>query len=198
MRWYGKREPEGEDERVLRMKEMTDEGLLNQIRRIKLLILDVDGVMTDGRIIIDDAGSESKHFDVRDGHGLKMLMRYGIDVALLTGRKSRVVDHRAAELGITEVHQGIWNKREVFDEILRRRNLAAEETAYVGDDVVDVPLLRRVGFGVAVADACPEAIGAAGYVTEHSGGRGAVREVCEVILRAQGRWDDVAARYEFV
>ena len=180
------------------MKEVTDEHLLNRIRRIKLLILDVDGVMTDGRIIIDDAGLESKHFDVRDGHGLKILMRYGIDVALLTGRKSRVVDHRAADLGITEVHQGIWNKREVFDDILRRRNLVAEETAYIGDDVVDVPLLRRVGFGVAVADACPEAIRAAGYVTEHSGGRGAVRETCEMILRAQGGWGDVAARYELV
>jgi 3-deoxy-D-manno-octulosonate 8-phosphate phosphatase (KDO 8-P phosphatase) len=178
------------------MKEATDEQLLSRIRRIKLLILDVDGVMTDGKIIIDDAGLESKQFDVKDGHGLKILMRYGIDVALLTGRKSRVVDHRAADLGITEVHQGIWNKREVFDDILRRRNLAAEETAYIGDDIVDVPLLRRVGFGVAVADACPEAIRAAVYVTEHSGGRGAVREVCEMILRAQGRWEDVVARYE--
>ncbi|MBM4314318.1 MAG: HAD-IIIA family hydrolase [Deltaproteobacteria bacterium] len=180
------------------MKETTDEHLFNRLRRIKLLILDVDGVMTDGRIIIDDAGLESKQFDVRDGHGLKMVMRYGIDVVLLTGRKSRVVDHRAADLGITEVHQGIWKKREVFDDILKRRNLAAEETAYIGDDVVDVPLLRRVGFGVAVADACPEAIRAAVYVTVHSGGRGAVREVCEMILRAQGRWGEVIAWYELV
>lgn len=187
-----------EGERYFKMKEVTDEHLLRRIRRIKLLVLDVDGVMTDGRIIIDDAGLESKEFDVRDGHGLKMLMRYGIDVVLLTGRKSRVVDHRAADLGITEVHQGIWNKREVFDDILMRRNLVAEETAYIGDDIVDVPLLRRVGFAVAPADASPDAIRAAGYVTEHSGGRGAVREVCEMILRAQGRWGDVASRYELV
>lgn len=179
------------------MKEVTDERLLSRIRGIKLLILDVDGVMTDGRIIIDDSGLESKHFDVKDGHGLKILMRYGIDVVLLTGRKSRVVDHRAADLGIKEVHQGIWDKREVFDEILKRRKLSPEETAYVGDDVVDIPLLKRVGFGVAVADACPEATGVADYVTEHPGGRGAVREVCEVILKAQGRWREVAARYEF-
>lgn len=179
------------------MKEVTDERLLSRIRGIKLLILDVDGVMTDGRIIIDDSGLESKHFDVKDGHGLKILMRYGIDVVLLTGRKSRVVDHRAADLGIKEVHQGIWDKREVFDEILKRRKLSPEETAYVGDDVVDIPLLKRVGFGVAVADACPEATGVAHYVTEHPGGRGAVREVCEVILKAQGRWEEVAARYEF-
>ncbi len=179
------------------MKEVTDERLLSRIRGIRLLILDVDGVMTDGRIIIDDAGLESKHFDVRDGHGLKILMKCGIDVVLLTGRKSRVVDHRAADLGIKEVHQGIWNKREAFDEILERRKLTPEETAYVGDDVVDIPLLKRVGFGVAVADACLEAREAADYVTEHSGGRGAVREVCEVILKTQGRWGDVAARYEF-
>ena len=179
------------------MKELSDMHLINKIRGIKLLILDVDGVMTDGRIIIDDAGLESKHFNVRDGHGLKILMRCGIDVVLLTGRKSGVVDHRAADLGITEVHQGIWNKREVFDEILKRRKLTPEETAYVGDDVVDIPVLKRVGFGVAVADACPEVLGIADYVTEQSGGRGAVREVCEVILKAQGRWGEVAARYEF-
>ena len=104
------------------MKEETDEHLLMRIRRIKLLILDVDGVMTDGRIIIDDAGLESKHFDVRDGHGLKILMRYGIDVALLTGRKSRVVDHRAADLGITEIHQGIWNKRGCLCDRTSRRS----------------------------------------------------------------------------
>jgi 3-deoxy-D-manno-octulosonate 8-phosphate phosphatase (KDO 8-P phosphatase) len=179
------------------MKEVTDEHLLSKIRGIKLLILDVDGVMTDGRIIIDDAGLESKNFDVRDGHGLKILMRCGIDVVLLTGRKSRVVEHRAADLGITEVHQGIWNKREIFDEIIDRRKLSPVVTAYVGDDVVDIPLLKRVGFGVAVADACPEAAKIADYVTEHSGGRGAVREICELILKVQDRWREVAERYEF-
>ena len=128
------------------VEDVIDERLLKKIRKVKLLILDVDGVMTDGRIIIDDAGLESKQFDVRDGHGLKMLMRCGIDVALLTGRRSRVVEHRAADLGITEVHQGVWNKAEAFAGILERRKLAPEETAYVGDDVVDIPLLKRVGF----------------------------------------------------
>ncbi len=186
--------PAGRGESV---KEVTDVQLLNRIRGITLLILDVDGVLTDGRIIIDDAGLESKQFDVRDGHGLKMLMRCGIDVVFLTGRKSLVVDHRAADLEIKEVHQGIWNKREVFDEILKRRKLSPEETAYIGDDVVDIPVLKRVGFGVAVADACPEAVGVADYVTERPGGRGAVREVCEMILKVQGRWGEVAARYEF-
>ena len=179
------------------MGEVTDERLLNKIRRVKLLILDVDGVLTDGRIIIDDAGAESKNFDVRDGHGLKILMRYGIEVALLTGRRSQVVEHRAAELGIAEVHQGIWNKAEAFAEILQRRNLLPEETAYAGDDIVDIPVLRQVGFAIAVADAVPEVRNIADYVTGCRGGRGAVRELCEVILRAQGFWADVAVRYEF-
>jgi 3-deoxy-D-manno-octulosonate 8-phosphate phosphatase (KDO 8-P phosphatase) len=160
------------------VKEGTEERLLKKIRKVKLLILDVDGVLTDGRIVIDDAGLESKAFDVKDGHGLKILMRSGIDVVLLTGRRSRVVEHRAADLGITEIHQG-------------------EETACVGDDVVDIPLLRRAGFSVAVADAVPEVRQIADYVTQHGGGRGAVREVCEAILKAQNRWADVAARYEF-
>jgi 3-deoxy-D-manno-octulosonate 8-phosphate phosphatase (KDO 8-P phosphatase) len=164
---------------------------------VKLLILDVDGVMTDGRIILDDAGLESKRFDVRDGHGLKMLMRCGIDVALLTGRRSRVVECRAADLGIAEVHQGALNKAEVFSEILKHRGLSPEETASVGDDVVDIPLLRRTGFSVAVADAVPEVRRIVDYVTPQAGGRGAVRQVCEMILKAQGRWSDVAARYEF-
>lgn len=178
------------------MEEQIDERRREKIRAVKLLILDVDGVLTDGRIIIDDAGWESKQFHVRDGHGLKMLMRCGIEVALLTGRRSRVVEYRAADLGITEVHQGVWNKAEVFAAICQRRNLAPEQTAFVGDDVVDVPVLRRVGFSVAVADAVDEVLKVADYVTRHGGGLGAVREVCELILKAQNRWVDVAARYE--
>jgi 3-deoxy-D-manno-octulosonate 8-phosphate phosphatase (KDO 8-P phosphatase) len=177
--------------------EAMDEGLQEKIRRVKLLLLDIDGVMTDGRIIVDDAGLESKHFDVRDGHGLKLLMRYDIGVVIVTGRRSRVVEHRAADLEIAEVHQGIWHKGEVLEGILARRNLVAEETAYIGDDIVDIPLLRRVGFAVAVADAVPEVVGVADYVTRRPGGRGAVREVCELILKGRGLWPEVAARYEF-
>ena len=175
----------------------TDERLWEKIRRVRLLMLDVDGVLTDGRIIVDDAGLESKHFDVRDGHGLKLLMRYDIGVAIVTGRRSRVVEHRAADLEIAEVHQGVWHKQEVLAGILEQRKLAAEETAYIGDDIVDIPLMRRVGFAVAVASAVPEVIGAADYVTRCPGGRGAVREVCELILKAKGLWAEVAARYEF-
>jgi 3-deoxy-D-manno-octulosonate 8-phosphate phosphatase (KDO 8-P phosphatase) len=176
---------------------VTDQGISDKILKIKLLILDVDGVLTDGRIIMNDAGQETKHFDVKDGHGIKILMRCSIDVVLLTGRKSQVVERRAADLGILEIHQGIWNKGEALDNILRARNIPAEEVAYIGDDIVDIPVMKRVGFGVAVADACSEVIAVADYVTERSGGRGAVREVCEMILKGQGRWGEVATRYGF-
>lgn len=180
------------------MGEVLDEELLKKIRLIRLLILDVDGVLTDGRIIMNDNGQEIKHFDVKDGHGIKIVMRHGIDVVFLTGRRSEVVEHRARDLGVSEVHQGIWNKVEAFEEILRRRNLDRDHVAYVGDDVVDIALLKRVGFSVAVADASEDVKKVADYVTKKSGGRGAVREVCEIILKAQEKWDEVATRYDFI
>ena len=114
-----------------------------------VFILDVDGVLTAGRIIMDDDGREIKHFDVRDGHGIKILMRFDIDVVLLTGRKSSVVEHRARDLGIREVHQQIWDKVAAFEGILERRGLTADQVAFMGDDVVDIPLQRRVGFSAA-------------------------------------------------
>ena len=177
---------------------MADESLARKIEQVRLLILDVDGVLTDGKIIIDDAGREIKHFDVKDGHGLKILLRCGIDVVLLTGRRSSVVLHRARDLGIEEVHQGVFNKCEVLDEILRKRNLQDIHAAFVGDDVVDIPLLRKVGFSVAVADASEDVKAVVDYITTKGGGRGAVREVCEIILKGQGKWEDVARRYEFI
>lgn len=178
------------------MKALSKSTLVQRIRKIRVLVLDVDGVLTDGRIILDDRGREVKFFDVRDGHGLKMLMRTGIEVAVLTGRRSRVVEHRARELGITEVHQGALNKLEVFEALLNRMGFAASEAAYAGDDIVDVPVLRRAGFSVAVANAVTEAKRVAHYVTRQRGGHGAVREICEVILKAQDRWRDIKTRYE--
>jgi 3-deoxy-D-manno-octulosonate 8-phosphate phosphatase (KDO 8-P phosphatase) len=174
-----------------------DDKVIARIRLIRLLILDVDGVMTDGRIIMDYAGREIKNFDVKDGHGIKVLMRYGIDVVLVTGRRSTVVEHRARDLGISEVHQGVTNKLEIVDTILRNRSLNYEHIAFVGDDIVDIPLLRRVGFSAAVADAAEDVKKCADYVTIKKGGRGAVREVCEVILKAKGEWTDVANKYGF-
>lgn len=179
------------------MTNTGDAPMEEKIGAIRVLMLDVDGVLTDGRIIMDDGGRETKHFDVKDGHGLKMLMRCGIAVVLITGRKSEVVSHRARDLGITEVHQSIWDKAGLFESLVARMNLRPEEVAYIGDDVVDIPLFRRVGFAVAVRDAVPEAKKAAHYVTRKRGGRGAVREVCEIIMKAQNHWAEVAGKYEF-
>ena len=180
------------------MREMITEALQEKIKPVRVLILDVDGVLTDGEIIIDDVGRETKHFNVRDGHGLIMLMRYGVEVVLLTGRTSQVVSHRALDLGIKEIYQGVFNKLIVFEEILRKKNIVPAATAFVGDDVVDVPVLRRVGFSATVADASADLKNVVDYVTEHKCGRGAVREICEIILKAQGKWPEVAARYELL
>ncbi len=163
-----------------------------------MLLLDVDGVMTDGRIIMDSEGRELKNFDVRDGHGLVLLQRYGIQVGILTGRTSKVVDHRARDLKITEVYQGALNKAEVFEKILKNSNVSPIEVAFVGDDIVDIPVLKRVGFSAAVADALEIVKRSVDYVTTNPGGHGAVREICEMILQAQKRWSDVAKRYDFV
>jgi 3-deoxy-D-manno-octulosonate 8-phosphate phosphatase (KDO 8-P phosphatase) len=168
-----------------------------KLKGIKLLILDVDGVMTDGRIIMDHEGHEIKHFDARDGHGLKIIQRYGIEVVLLTGRKSEVVNHRARDLGIKDVYQGLVNKKDVLEEILQKHNLPASAAAFLGDDIVDIPVLKRVGFSAAVADALDVVKKSVDYVTGHKGGRGAVRELCELILQAQDKWPEIAAKYEF-
>jgi 3-deoxy-D-manno-octulosonate 8-phosphate phosphatase (KDO 8-P phosphatase) len=163
--------------------------------RIKLLILDVDGVLTDGRIIMDNEGNELKAFHVRDGHGIKMLQREGMHVALITGRQSGVVARRAAELGITEVHQGSKNKLDAYGKVLLRFGVTAEETAYVGDDIVDVPVMVRVGLPAAVEDASEEAKEYALFVTRNRAGRGAVREVTDLLLRAKGRLDAIVEGY---
>ncbi len=176
------------------MKRVSEE-VAAKIKKITHLILDVDGVMTDGRIIYDDRGQELKFFDVKDGHGLKLLMRAGIDVILLTGRRSLAVDHRAKDLGIKEVHQGSRNKAQVYDQILKEKGLPAERLACMGDDLTDIPLLRRSGFSIAPADASEHVIQVVDYVTAKEAGRGAVREACELILQAQGKWDEVVARY---
>ena len=172
------------------------EGALSEkLKKIVLMVLDVDGVLTDGKIIIDDLGNESKHFHVRDGHGLKLLMRGGVDVALLTGRTSEVVNHRARELGITTVRQGAKDKAEELAEMLAEKHISHDHVAYMGDDVVDVPAFRMVGFSVAVADAPDYVKTHADYITEKEGGDGAVREICELILKARGTWDMVTERY---
>lgn len=164
--------------------------------RVKLLVLDVDGVLTDGRIIMDHEGREIKAFDVRDGHGIKLLREAGIEVAVLTGRNSPVVQHRAEDLGIPWVRQGVNDKVKAYQEIAREAGIGDEEACFVGDDLVDIPLLKRVGIPVVVADGVHEAKQCALYVTQSPGGRGAVREVCDLLLQAQGKWDEILRRYE--
>ncbi|MBW1675850.1 MAG: HAD-IIIA family hydrolase [Deltaproteobacteria bacterium] len=163
-----------------------------RVERVKLVVLDVDGVMTDGRLIYHDDGTESKAFDVRDGHGTKMLKQAGIETVLVSGRSCPLVDKRAADLGITEVVQGVRDKVPILEEILPQRDLKFEQVAFVGDDVVDLTVMNRVGFAVAVADASEYLFYVAHYVTLAPGGRGAVREVAELI---QGLWDKVASPY---
>ncbi|RLB73807.1 MAG: phenylphosphate carboxylase subunit delta [Deltaproteobacteria bacterium] len=166
-----------------------------QLAKIKLLLLDVDGVLTDGRIIYDNHGNELKAFDVKDGHGLKLLQRTGIKVGIITGRSSAVVTRRAQELGIEILYQGALRKLEPYLEILSEQGLIDEQVAYIGDDLVDLPILQRVGFSATVADAVPEVFPYVDYIATRPGGCGAVREVCDLLVRASGQWDDLTKRY---
>lgn len=177
------------------MRKISEKKLLEIANNIKVLMLDVDGVLTDGSIILDNVGNEFKSFNVRDGHGIKMLMRSGIEVALITGRYSRVVDRRAHELGIKEVFQKCRDKIIAYRQLAEKYSLKDNEIAYIGDDVVDIPLLKRSGLSVAVADAHEEVKAFAMMVTKNRGGRGAVREVCDFLLRAKGLWQDIINGY---
>jgi 3-deoxy-D-manno-octulosonate 8-phosphate phosphatase (KDO 8-P phosphatase) len=159
-----------------------------KLAAIQLLVLDVDGVLTDGRFFLTETGEEYKAFDSKDGHGLRLLMKGGVRVLIISGRNSKAVDHRAKELGITGVHQGIKDKETLLRDILAQERLKKEEVCCVGDDLPDLPLFSHAGVSVAVADAVPELRQAATLTTKSHGGAGAVREVCELILKAKGLW----------
>ncbi|EXJ16379.1 3-deoxy-manno-octulosonate-8-phosphatase KdsC [Imhoffiella purpurea] len=163
--------------------------------RIRLVIFDVDGVLTDGSLYLGDDGLEYKAFHSRDGHGMVMLQETGVRLAVITGRSSQVVQMRMASLGISEVYQGHRDKRPPYEELKQRLDLQDEAIAYVGDDLVDLPVMRHVGLAVAVADAHPRVREQAHWTTDASGGRGAAREVCELILEAQGNLERVMERY---
>jgi 3-deoxy-D-manno-octulosonate 8-phosphate phosphatase (KDO 8-P phosphatase) len=165
----------------------TKTNLQSKAKKIKLLLLDVDGVMTDGRIILDEHGNELKAFHVRDGHGIKMAQRAGIIVGIITGRTSEVVNIRARELGIQEVHQGFHEKIAAYDSILVKYGLHDAAVAYMGDDIVDLEIFMRAGFAVTVADADPAVMPYVDLVTKAAGGRGAVREFINLILKHQGK-----------
>ncbi len=169
--------------------------LEKRILRIRMMIFDVDGVLTDGRIIYTDAGSELKEFDAQDGHGIKLLQRAGIEVSLISGRACGAVEHRARSLGITRLYQGSKVKLEAYGQLLSETGLKEHETGFMGDDLIDIPVMRRAGFSVAVPNGASHIFPFAHYITRASGGRGAAREVCEMILQVQGLWESVTERY---
>jgi 3-deoxy-D-manno-octulosonate 8-phosphate phosphatase (KDO 8-P phosphatase) len=162
---------------------------------IQLLVLDVDGVLTDGTVIINADGSESKPFNVLDGHGIRMWQRVGLKVAFLSGRFSQATKHRAEQLGIDHCVQDCFEKLPPLKKLLEQMGLPASRAAYIGDDLLDLPPIRYVGFGAAVANAVDEVKDTADYVTTRRGGDGAVREVIEYILKNTGRWPELMKRY---
>ncbi|MEE9303213.1 MAG: 3-deoxy-manno-octulosonate-8-phosphatase KdsC [Thiotrichaceae bacterium] len=166
-------------------------------RDIKLVILDVDGVLTDGSLFFDNSGQEYKAFNSKDGHGIRMLQEGDIEIALITGRKSELVLHRAKNLKISPslIYQGYRDKRPAFNDLLEKTGLSAKNIAYVGDDVIDLPIMSKVGLAIAVHDAHHFVIKHADWVTQAAGGRGAVREVSEMILDAQGKLDMMLDSY---
>jgi len=169
--------------------------LADRCRRIELLLSDVDGVLTDGGITYDNQGIEHKKFHIRDGLGIKLWQRAGFKFGVLTARTSHIVKLRASELGIEIVRQGFEQKLPVLREVLKQLSLKPEQCAYIGDDLTDLPCIRNVGLGVAVADASEDVQAAAGFITRLGGGQGAVRELIELLLKAKGRWDETIHTY---
>jgi 3-deoxy-D-manno-octulosonate 8-phosphate phosphatase (KDO 8-P phosphatase) len=167
----------------------------DRLKQVRMLLLDVDGVLTDGRIIYDDRGVETKEFNVKDGLGIRMLLTAGIAVGIVTGRSCPALTHRCRNLGIDLVLDGVQNKAETLERILGNHPLAPEEVAFMGDDLPDLPLMRRVGLSIAVADAHPLVAAHAHVVTVAKGGGGAVREISEAILKAQGLWEKALDRF---
>ena len=163
--------------------------------KIKLVLFDVDGVLTDGKILMHADGSESKTFDIKDGTGIVWALRQGLTVGFLSARSSAATAQRAAQLGVTLVHQGVRSKLDTYDQIVDGLILDDDQTAYMGDDLLDLPVLMRVGLATAPADAAAEVRSRVHWVTNSKGGSGAARELIEVILRAQGRWEALLATY---
>jgi len=169
--------------------------LKERFSRVRLLLLDADGVLTDGRIIYDSSGRDSKFFDVHDGLGVYVLHKSGIETVIITAKNSRTLALRAKDMRVSEVFADIFPKTAVLGKIMKKYKVSSEEICFVGDDLVDLSLLRRVGLPVAVSNAASEIKDAAVYITAAAGGRGAVREVAEMILKSQGKWEDVLKFY---
>ncbi len=168
---------------------------LVRAKQIKLLLLDVDGILTDGSLVFTASGEEAKTFNSQDGLGIRLVQKAGVEVGIITARQSEAVRHRARNLGLKHVYQGMSNKIEAFEQILTDLNLAPEQVAYMGDDWLDLPLLIRVGLAATVADGVREVKAVAHYICANPGGRGAVREVCELIIEAQGKFAELLLEY---
>lgn len=166
-----------------------------KIRPIQFLVLDVDGVMTDGTIVYTSSGEEIKAFNVKDGAGLKYWTRAGHKAAFITGRESAIVERRASELDIAYLAMNVKAKLPVFENVLEKFNLQPHEVAVMGDDLMELPMMRRAGLAIAVADAMTDVKDNADWVTQHNGGKGAVREIIDHILKIQGKWDTIMSRY---
>ena len=172
------------------------EELRARAGKIKVLLLDVDGVLTDGRIIYDSKGRDSKFFDVHDGMGAYALYKAGIKVIIVTAKRSRAIEPRARDMHIAEVFADVSPKSAILAKIVKKYRVTPEEVCFMGDDLVDLGLMKIVGLPIAVFNACPEIKQVAGYITINHGGRGAVREVAELILKAKGKWEEIVRFYE--
>jgi 3-deoxy-D-manno-octulosonate 8-phosphate phosphatase (KDO 8-P phosphatase) len=171
--------------------------VLSRAKRVELLLLDVDGILTDGGIILISSGEEIKVFSVLDGMGIKLLQKIGVELGIVSSRNSKVVEHRGRELGIELIIQGELDKLSAVESILKQKGLTFESVAYMGDDWVDIPLLKKAGLAISVPNAWPPVKDYAHYITTKEGGKGAVREVCELIIRAKGKWEEVFSRYSY-
>lgn len=173
-----------------------EETILEKAKKINLLLLDVDGVLTDGRIIYDSSGRDMKFFDVHDGLGVYLLKKAGISTIIITAKGSKAIRPRARDMQVEEIFENISPKTAALDKILKKYKIDVGQICFVGDDLVDLCLMKRVGFAVAVFNACPEIKQASHYITLREGGRGAVREVAELILKSQGKWQELIRAYD--
>lgn len=175
---------------------MMDAAVLEKAKRVKMLLLDVDGVLTDGRIIYDSRGRDSKFFDVHDGMGVYLMKKAGIPTILITAKSSRAIRPRARDMQVEAVFAGVSPKSVVLDAVFRKYGIGKDDICFIGDDLVDLCMMRRAGFPVAVSNACAEIKAAAAYITLKAGGRGAVREVIEIILKSQDKWREAVKGYD--
>lgn len=170
---------------------MLSQEINNRIKKIRLFVMDVDGILTDGRIIYDDNGNQLKFFNVQDGLGIALLRRGGIESAIITAKSSKVVERRAKDFKLKYLYQDCSDKLKTFNSLVKKLKISPEEACYMGDDLLDIPVMKLVGLAISVPNAVLEAREAAHHITERQGGHGAVREICDLILKTQGKWEDI-------